>query len=54
MKADDIVNDDMTLEEKLNAIDAALKVYQADNKKKYPGDKAPVDPADALMCEGCQ
>ena len=57
MNANEIVNDEMTLEEKLKAIDAAMK----DNTRKKAfnlangrQEDAPVDPQDLLMCEGCQ
>lgn len=43
----------MTLEEKLAAIDAAMQNAQVEHQKANPG-AAPLDPADALMCEGCQ
>lgn len=51
MKTQQIINDDMTLEEKLAAIDKAMKKAQATAKST---DGAPVDPADATMCIGCQ
>lgn len=55
MNASEIVNDDMTLEEKLAAIDAAMKQGAQDfNKKNGRPADAPVDPADLTMCEGCQ
>ncbi|AKM80653.1 MAG: hypothetical protein UW38_C0001G0814 [Candidatus Saccharibacteria bacterium GW2011_GWC2_44_17] len=52
-----IINDDMTLEEKLSAIDAAMAAAQAtadDNAQSSGGAAAPIDPQDFLMCEGCQ
>jgi len=55
MNASAIITDSMTLEEKLAAIDTAVKKaqesYNRDNGR--PVD-APVDPADLTMCEGCQ
>lgn len=55
MNANEIINDDMTLEEKLAAIDAAMKVgAQEFNKKNGRPVDAPVDPSDLTMCEGCQ
>jgi hypothetical protein len=57
MNSNAIINDDMTLEEKLAAIDAAMN--DPDKKKDFnirngrPAD-APVDPMDMLHCEGCQ
>ena len=53
MKIDSIISDDMTLEEKLAAIDAAMLNAQAVAQKANPG-AAPLDPADLTMCEGCQ
>ena len=53
-----IINDDMTLEEKLAAIDAAMATAQAtadENAQASDGGmSAPVDPQDFLMCVGCQ
>ena len=50
-----IINDDMTLEEKLAAIDAAMANAQAQAQEESNGaNSAPVDPQDFLMCEGCQ
>jgi len=57
MNATTLINDTMTLEEKLAAIDAAMANAQAtaDNTAKAQGRvAAPIDPSDALMCEGCQ
>lgn len=53
MNASNIVNDNMTLEEKLAAIDAAMKDAQVKHQESNPG-AAPLDPADLTMCEGCQ
>lgn len=53
MNASQIITDNMTLEEKLKAIDAAMVKAQADHIKKFPGE-APLDPADLTQCEGCQ
>lgn len=52
MNATAIINDDMTLEEKLAAIDLALQNAQA--VAKASGNDAPLDPAELTMCEGCQ
>jgi hypothetical protein len=55
--ASTIINDDMTLEEKLAAIDAAMAAAQAqaDEDASANGSvSAPIDPQDFLMCEGCQ
>lgn len=57
MNASTIINDEMTLEEKLAAIDAAMAnaQAQADEDAKSNGQMAaPIDPADATMCVGCQ
>ena len=57
MNASTIINDDMTLEEKLAAIDLAMKnaQEQANEEAAKSGSvAAPVDPADLTMCEGCQ
>lgn len=57
MNASQIISDDMTLEEKLAAIDAAMASMQADADQKSAAlgvASAPLDPADLTMCEGCQ
>jgi hypothetical protein len=57
MNASTIINDQMTLEEKLAAIDAAMAnaQAQADDQAAAAGTaSAPLDPQDLLMCEGCQ
>ena len=58
MNASTIINDSMSLEEKLAAIDAAMAAaqQQADEDAKAKGlaFAAPLDPADLTMCEGCQ
>ncbi len=51
MNASQIINDDMTLEEKLAAIDKAMEIAQT-TSQTIGG--APVDPSDATMCIGCQ
>lgn len=51
------ISDDMSLEEKLNAIDQMMKQAQLDANKKAAAQgsvAAPVDPADLTMCLGCQ
>lgn len=53
MNANTIIDDNMSLEEKLAAIDAAMANAQAVAAKANPG-AAPLDPADLTMCEGCQ
>lgn len=55
MNANTILNDDMSLEEKLAAIDAAMQNAQsAQASGEGAAIDAPVDPADLFMCEGCQ
>lgn len=56
MNASTIINDNMTLEEKLAAIDQMMAQAQADAQAKAPAGTivAPFDPADLTMCEGCQ
>lgn len=51
MNANKVINDDMSLDEKLAAIDAALLNAQA---VAQVSGSAPIDPADATMCVGCQ
>jgi len=53
MNASTILSENMTLEEKLAAIDAAMESAQETYKSSNPG-AAPLDPADLTMCEGCQ
>jgi hypothetical protein len=55
--ASTIISDEMTLEEKLAAIDQAMQAAQeqAQEEAQRNGQPAvPVDPQDFLMCEGCQ
>ncbi|WP_174843563.1 hypothetical protein V4210_00215 [Candidatus Nanosynbacter sp. BB002] len=57
MNASQIISDDMTLEEKLSAIDAAMKAVQQaadDQAKKSGGIAAPLDPASLTVCDGCE
>jgi hypothetical protein len=57
MNASTIITNEMTLEEKLAAIDAAMANAQAvaDDQAAASGAvAAPLDPADLTMCEGCQ
>jgi hypothetical protein len=57
MNASTIINDEMTLEEKLEAIELAMKnaQEQANEEAAQNGTvAAPLDPADLTMCEGCQ
>jgi hypothetical protein len=57
MNSNTIITDDMTLEQKLAAIDAAMAsaVEQAKEESETNGTPyVPVDPAEATMCLGCQ
>lgn len=58
MNASTIINDNMTLEEKLAAIDAAMAnaQEQAAEEAKSKGivNFAPLNPADLTICEGCE
>ena len=51
------ITDDMTLDEKLDAIDRALKAAQQSAEAQANATGLPViapDPAELTMCEGCQ
>ena len=57
MNASTIINDEMSLEEKLAAIDMAMANAQSmanDDAAARGVSAAPLDPADLTMCEGCQ
>jgi hypothetical protein len=57
MNANTIINDEMSLEEKLAAIEQAMlnAQEQANEEAAQNGTvAAPLDPADLTMCEGCQ
>lgn len=57
MNASTIIDDNMTLEEKLQAISDAMEQAQtaANTAAAQRGEvAAPIDPADMLQCEGCQ
>lgn len=57
MNATSIISDTMSLDEKLAAIDAAMANAQAqanDDAQARGVFAAPIDPADATMCLGCQ
>jgi len=57
MNASTIINESMTLDEKLAAIDKAMLEAQFDfNKSNGRDAAAPVDPANnpALVCDSCQ
>ena len=57
MNANQILNDNMTLEEKLIAIDMAMENAQAtadEEAKKRGVASAPIDPALLTICDGCE
>jgi hypothetical protein len=59
MNASQIISEDMTLEEKLAAIDQAMANAQAQAQQDAQDNGfgqvvAPLDPADLTMCVGCQ
>lgn len=55
MNANAVINDEMTLEQKLAAIDAAMAGAAVEfNKKNGRAVDAPVDQSYLTMCEGCQ
>ena len=57
MNSQTIISDDMTLEEKLSAIDAAMKAAQetASEQANASGSvAAPFDPALLTVCDGCE
>ncbi len=57
MNATTIINDEMTLEEKLAAIDAAMMnaQEQANEEAASKGQvAAPLDPAMLTICDGCE
>ena len=57
MNSNAIINDEMTLEEKLAAIDLAMANAQAvaDDQARSNGQTAaPLDPALLTICDGCE
>lgn len=55
MNATQIISDDMSLDEKLAAIDAAMANAVANAQStSNSAVAAPLDPADLTMCLGCQ
>lgn len=58
MNANSIISDDMTLDQKLAAIDQAMAAAQAQASEDAANSgnriAAPFDPQELLMCEGCQ
>lgn len=53
MNANNVINDQMTLEEKLKAIENMVASVDKENVKRKKQGLAPIDPADATICEGC-
>lgn len=50
-----VIEEEMTLEEKLKAVDKAIKQYQIEfNQNNGRPLDTPIDPALATICEGCQ
>lgn len=54
MDASNILNDEMTLEEKLKAIEEAMEAVAVDNIQRIKQGLAPIDPAMATICDGCE
>lgn len=54
MNATKMFTDEMTLEEKLAAIDAAMAAATARQQSQRGVDTAPIDPAELTICEGCE
>lgn len=55
MNANEIIHENMTIDEKLAAIDAAMaKATQEANKAAGRPLNAPVDPSTLTICEGCE
>lgn len=57
MNANSIITEDMTLEEKLAAIDTAMSNAQSQANEDAAArgtTAAPLDPTDLTMCDGCQ
>ena len=52
MNANTIITEDMTLEEKLAAIDALTAEARAVAKSSNPD--APFDPSSLTICDGCE
>jgi len=57
MNSNTIITDDMTLEEKLAAIDMAMQNAQTQAKEEAASRgvmAAPLDPATLTICDGCE
>ena len=51
---DKLNSEELTLEEKLALINDLASAAQAENVRRVQQGLAPIDPADATQCEGCQ
>ncbi len=57
MNANEVITPDMSLEDKLAAIDAAMRKAQEESdktRKKMGLPPMPIDPSDATRCDGCE
>lgn len=54
MNASAIISDEMTLEEKLAAIDLAMQNAQTEFNEKNGRTDAPLDPSLLTICDGCE
>lgn len=57
MNANTILDDDMTLQQKLDAIDQMMRRAQEeanDNAEAKGQIAAPIDPASLTICDGCE
>lgn len=57
MNANSIITDDMSLQEKLDAIDRAMRAAQevaAEQAASRGEFAAPLDPATLTICDGCE
>jgi hypothetical protein len=57
MNSTQIISDTMTLQEKLDAIDKAMKLAQEqanEDAQKNGSVAAPLDPAMLTICDGCE
>lgn len=52
MNASEILSDEMTLEEKLAAIDSAMANAVIKARENNPG--VPIDPSSLTICDGCE
>lgn len=54
MDANTIITDNMTLDEKLAAIDAVMQSAESANNVRKQAGLAPIDPASLTICDGCE